>query len=147
VGQKSQISYLKQRGFPSHMSEYEIPLDDKIGATFDRVVQERGLGNADSPEGLTGEDLEAFIAADRRFLDEFIVMCLQGRKEDELVDPETGRYNDPCLQKFDKVLAKLGYAYDKASQSYVQRDSADIVIPELSRTGLETARALPTPTY
>jgi len=131
------------------MSEYEIPLDDKIGATFDRVVQERGLGNADSPEEFTVEDLEAFIAADRRFLDEFIAMCLQGRKEDELVDPETGRYNDSCLQKFDRVLAKLGYVYDKKAQGYVQRDPANIVIPELSRQGVETARALPTeePTY
>jgi len=155
VGQKSQISYLKQRGFPTHMSEYNNPFADidpseeEIGVTFDRVAQERGLGDEDSLEALTGEDLEAFIAAEPKFIGEFIDICTQARQDEDIVDPKTGRYNDPCLQKFDRVLAKLGYAYDKGSQSYVQQDSADIVIQQLSRQGVETARALPTeePTY
>ena len=126
------------------MSEYENPLDDKTRETFDRVLQERGLGDADSFEDLTGDDLEAFIAVDPQFLVEFIAIYTQARREEDVVDPATGRYNDPCLQRFDRVLAKLGYVYDKKAQGYVQRDPANIVIPELSRTGMEQARALPT---
>ncbi|MFQ5976373.1 MAG: hypothetical protein ACE5J5_08675 [Candidatus Hydrothermarchaeales archaeon] len=111
-------------------------LANEVDSTFealDALSEELGLDESTTMDDLTPDQILRMMEVAGGGASEFIEMAMLERQRDGV--GADGKYNDPSLRENDIMLAKLGYAFDAASGSYVQKSPSDINIAELSDVG------------